>query len=202
MTGNTHPLEKTMSDTITISRKALTSIFRSFIDYYPDPNNPLPPGPWDPVIRKALSQMGWKFRPSPDPWILREYWGDQIALNPQPLPPRLAYITVLAQEVVNSVVNLQDLTETLSGDFQAQIAQVANQRLQLFFDDYCGTPPRKSPFPFPHPREGFIEGFRPLELVIIGTQLESTAATLVNGELQQALSALGTKMIEQGVAQL
>jgi hypothetical protein len=195
-------MEKTMSDTITVSRKALTSILRSFIDYYPNPDNPLPPGPWDPVIRKALSQIGSKYRPSPDPWILREYFGEQVALNPQPLPPRLAYIAVLAQEVVNSIVNLQDLTETLPGDFQAQIAQVANQRLQIFLDDYCGTPPRKSPFPFPHPREGFIEGFHPLELVIIGAQCEAAATTLVNGELQQALSALGTKMIEQGVAQL
>lgn len=191
-----------MNDTITISRKALTSIFRSFIDYYPDPNNPLPPGPWDPVIRKALSQMGWKFRPSPDPWILREYFGDQVALNPQPLPPRFAYITVLAQELVNSIVNLQDLTETLPGDFQVQIAQVANQRLQIFFDDYCGTPPRKSPFPIPYPKNEVMEGFRPIELVVLGTQLEAAATTLTHQDLQQALSGLGTTLTERGIAQL
>lgn len=191
-----------MSDTITLSRKALTSIFRSFIDYYPDPDNPLPPGPWDPVIRKALSQMGWKFRPSPDPWISSKYFGEQVALNPQPLPPRLAYITVLAQEVVNGIVNLQDLTETLPGDFQAQITQVANQRLQIFFDDYCGTPPRKSPFPIPYPKNGVMEGFRPIELVVLGTQLEAAATTLTHLDLQQALSGLGTTLTAQGIAQL
>jgi hypothetical protein len=189
-------MEKTMSDTITLSRKAFSSILSSLIDFYPDPNNPLPPGPWDPVIRRVLHQMqlqsrlvlDGRYRPSPDPWITH----DQL---------RLVYTTALAKEIMNSIATLQDLADTLP-DAQSRVIEVANQRLQVFFDDYCGTPPRKSPFPFPHPREGFIEGFRPLELVIIGTQLESTAATLVNGELQQALSALGTKMIEQGVAQL
>lgn len=191
-----------MSDTITISRKALSSILSSLIDFYPNPDNPLPPGPWDPVIRKALSQIGWKFRPSPDPWISSRYFGNQVALNPQPLPPRLAYTTVLVQEIVNSIVTLQDLAETLPGEFQSQIGQVANQRLQVFFDDYCGTPPRKSPFPFPRPKNEAIEGFSPLELIVLGTQLEAAATTLANGDLQQALSGLGTTLTDQGIAQL
>jgi hypothetical protein len=178
-----------MSDTITISRKALISILRSFIDYYPDPNNPLPSGPWDPVIRKALSQMGWKFRPSPDPWITS-------------FSSRTTYITILIQEIVNSIATLQDLTETLPGDFQAQIAQVANQRLQVFFDDYCGTPPRKSPFPISYLKNEVMEGFRPIELVVLGTQLEAAATTLTHLDLQQALSGLGKTLTAQGIAQL
>lgn len=99
-------------------------------------------------------------------------------------------------------MNLQDLTETLPGDFQAQITQVANQRLQIFFDDYCGTPPRKSPFPIPYPKNGVMEGFRPIELVVLGTQLEAAATTLTHLDLQQALSGLGTTLTAQGIAQL
>ena len=192
-----------MSDSITISRKALVSILSSFIGGYPDPNNPLPPGPWDPVIRRAFNQIRYQLGPQPEPWITRvQNPLIQVALNPQPLPPRLAYTTVLAQEIVNSIANLQDIADTLSADAQARVGEVASQRLQAFLDDYCGTPPRKNPFPVPHPRDGVVEGFNPLELVIIGTQFEAAATTLSNGGLQEALSGLGTKLVEQGISQL
>lgn len=198
------PVEKTMNDTIAIPRTALVSILNSFIGGYPNPEgNPQPPSPWDPLIRKAFNQIRWQLGPRPEPWgtsvanLL-----NQVALNPQPLPPRVAYTTVLAQEMVNSIANLQDIAEMLPEDAQARVGEIANRRLQLFFDDYCGTPPRKSPFPVPHPRDGVVEGFNPLELVIIGTQFEAAATTLSNGGLQEVLSGLGTKLVEQGISQL
>lgn len=192
-----------MSDTITISRTALISILNSFTGSQGPEGDPLPPGPWDPVIRKAFNQIRWQFGPLPDPWITSvSNPFSQVALNPQPLPPRLAYTTVLAQEMVNSIANLQDMAEILPEDAQARVGEIANRRLQLFFDDYCGTPPRKSPFPGPRPRDGAIEGFNPLELVIIGTQFEAAATTLVDGGLQEALSVLGTQLIEQGISQM
>lgn len=193
-----------MSDTITIPRKALISILRSLSGDYPNPEgDPLPPGPLDPVIRKAFNQIRWQFGPRPEPWVNSvSNLLSQVALNPQPLPPRLAYTTVLAQEIVNSVASLQDMADLLPEEAQARVGEIANQRLQVFFDDYCGTPPNKSPFPVPHSRDGVLEGFNPLELVIVGTQFEAAATTLINGGLKEALSTLGTKLTEQGVAQL
>jgi hypothetical protein len=104
--------------------------------------------------------------------------------------------------MVNSIANLQDIAEILPEDAQARMGEIANRRLQIFFDDYCGTPPRKSPFPVPRLRDAVIEGFNPRELVIIGTQFEAAATTLVNGGLQEALSGLGTKLVEQGISQM
>ena len=198
------PIEKTMNDTITIPRTALVSILNSFIGGYPNPEgDPQPPGPWDPVIRRAFNQLRWRFGPHPEPWVTSvANLLNQVALNPQPLPPRLTYTTVLAQEMVNSIANLQDMAEMLPENAKARVGEIANRRLQIFLDDYCGTPPRKSPFPRPHPRDAVIEGFNPLELVIIGTQFEAAATTLSNGELQEALSGLGTKLVEQGISQL
>ena len=191
-----------MSDSITISRKALVSILSPFLGVYPDPNNPLPSSPWDPVIRKAFNQIRYQLGPQPEPWITSVQNSLlEVALNPQPLPPRLAYTTVLGQEIVNSITNLQDIADALP-DSQARVGEIASQRLQAFLDDYCGTPPRKSPFPVPRPGSDVIKGFSPLELVIIGTQFEAAATTLMNEGLQQALSTLGTKLIEQGAAQL
>lgn len=198
------PVEKTMNDTIAIPRTALVSILNSFIGGYPNPEgNPQPPGPWDPVIRKVFNQIRWQLGPHPETWETSvANLLNQVALNPQPLPPRLAYTTVLAQEMISSIANLQDIAEMLPEDAQARVGEVANRRLQIFFDEYCGTPPRKSPFPAPHPRDGVVEGFNPLELVIIGTQFEAAATTLIDGGLQEALSGLGTKLVEQGIAQL
>ena len=193
-----------MSDTITVSRKALASILSSYIGGYPNPEgDPLPPGPWDPVIRGAFNQFVWQLGPLPDPWVVGiQNPVSQVALNPQPLPPRLAYTTLLAQEIINSITNLQSMAEVLPEDAQARIGEIANRKLQLFFDDYCGTPPRKSPFPWPRPSDGVVDGFNPLELMVIGTQLETAATLLSNEELYQALSILGTKLTDHGLAQL
>jgi len=196
-------IEKTMNDTITIPRTAFISILNSFIGGYPNPEGePQPPTPWDPVIRRAFDQVRWQFGPRPEPWVTSaSNLLSQVALNPQPLPPRLTYTTVLAQEIVNSIANLQDIAEILPEDAQARVGDIANRRLEIFFDDYCGTPPRKSPFPRPKSSD-VIEGFNPLELVIIGTQFEVAATTLINGGLQESLSALGAKLVEQGTSQL
>jgi len=187
-----------MSDTITIPRKVLASLISQAIGSYPNPDDSLPPGPLDPYIRKALDRMRWG--PGPQPWIVAgprpEPW---IVAGPQPEPWRFVYTTVLAQEIVSSIINLQDLAGILP---QANVQEVASQRLQVFIDDYCGTSPRKPPFPGPRSLDGVNEGFSPLELVAIGTQFETAASTFADEGLQQALSKAGSQLTEQGIAQM
>jgi hypothetical protein len=48
-----------MNDTITIPRKVLASPISQAIGSYPNPDDPMPPGPLDPYIRKALDRMKW-----------------------------------------------------------------------------------------------------------------------------------------------
>jgi len=56
-----------------ISRQMFVSFVRELFNGYPNPDgDPLPPGPWDPVIRAALKRMAALYR-----------WGDY-----QPKPPR------------------------------------------------------------------------------------------------------------------
>jgi hypothetical protein len=191
-------MEKTMSDTITIPRKVLASLISQVIGGYPNPDDSTPPGPWDPYIRKAIDRIKgphpihWIVAgPVPNPWIVA---------GPGPQPWRLAYTTVLAQEVVSSITNLQDIAGILEGA-QTRVQEVARQRLQVFIDDYCGTPPRKNPFPWPRPRDEINDGFSPLELVVIGTQFE-TAATWANEDLKQAFLAASAQLIDQGIAKM
>ena len=104
-------------DTVTRSKKpqsslrALRSLVSEFISGLPDPDNPQPPGPWDPVIRKALVRLKDRLGPSPDPWRVFGPWPESgragpspdpwqlVALNPQPLPPRMLFAVTLAEEV-------------------------------------------------------------------------------------------------------
>jgi hypothetical protein len=178
-----------MSDTISIPRKALASLISQAAGSYPNPDDSLPPDPLDPYIRKALDRVRWGY---PVPWIVAD-------LGPQPEPWRFVYATVLAQEIVSSIVNLQDLAGILP---QASVQEFASQRLQGFIDDYCGTSPRKPPFPRPRSLDGVNEGFSPLELVAIGTQFETAASTFADEGLRQALSKAGSQLTEQGVAQM
>jgi hypothetical protein len=69
----------------------------------PDPDNPQPPGPWDPIIRAALERMirfgplpdPWHtMGPHPDPWHFRagpvpDPW--QVAFGPHPEPWHLGF---------------------------------------------------------------------------------------------------------------
>src|SRR5882724_8778065 len=87
----------------------------------------MPPEPWDPYIHKALYRM--------------KGFSDLCfsVRGPQPEPWRFVYTTILAQEIVSSIINLQDIGGMLPEVTQARVQEFANQRLQVFIDDYCGT---------------------------------------------------------------
>src|SRR6478735_1663647 len=59
-----------------------------------DDDHPLPPGPWDPVIRAALGSLG--MHAIGDGPLHIDALGGEVALNPQPLPPRQAFLVALA----------------------------------------------------------------------------------------------------------
>ena len=65
-----------------------------------------------------------------------------VALNPQPLPPREAYL-VAAAEMANSVAAL-----AVEADVRGEQSGFVSE----FIDDWCGTPwPKKWPWPWPGP---------------------------------------------------
>jgi hypothetical protein len=74
--------------------------------------------------------------------------GDEVALNPQPLPPRDAFL-IAAAEMAHRVSRL-----AVEADVRGESA---TGFLSEFIDDWCGTRwPRKWPWPWPgpHPGEG------------------------------------------------
>jgi hypothetical protein len=161
----------------------------------PDPDNPQPPGPADPVIRKALSRfedrMGhgvpWiVFGPHPEPW--------RGVFGPQPDPWRLTAILV-AEEVVDHVSRLQDIA-----DIAGQSGSPAQDYMARFVDDIELCPPWRK-WPFPPPKRGETL-FDPVDIVTMGVAFTHLAETVPDERLRGDIQGMGARLMEKGAARL
>jgi hypothetical protein len=207
-----------------------------------DDEHPLPPGPWDPVIRVALEQIDafsprpepWKlagpgvpwrriasvFGPRPEPWKVvfarivakhPEIWdviggGDKfrekVALNPQPLPPRFAFLVAVAQAVINRAELLQEVADATAREDDQQGIIIVGGYTSRFSDDFCGTGFRlKYPFPGPPPH-WFTNDLDGIDLLVIATQFEQASKEMFSPGLRQNLAEVSAKFVEAGVAKM
>jgi hypothetical protein len=90
--------EKTKDESVNINKEKLLSFVRELIgggrSGREDDEHPLPPGPWDPVIRIALKRIS-VFGPQPEPWTV---------FGPEPIPWRI-------KEILGNPVPWKDLIE-------------------------------------------------------------------------------------------
>ena len=211
-----------------------------------DPENPLPPGPWDPVIRIALERIGiggtvfgpfpqpwrvsrphlepWRmaFGPFPEPWRLAfasiaarhpEIWdiigggpglADEVALNPQPLPPRFAFLTALAQSLTDRAEMFQEFADAagIGREGEQQGIIVVGGYLSRFVDDICGNDFRfRWPFPWPRPNWLGAE-VAGIDLVVMAAQFDQAAEEAFNTEIGRALKEGSRKLAEAGLSRM
>lgn len=197
--------QKTSYESLNISGRELVALVRELIggaSGYPDPDNPTPPGPWDPYIRKALIRLGLILAPVPDPWGPvfgpgPQPW-DKVALNPQPLPPKVAFAAFIAQDVIDRVLLVQDLADAMGGAGQGTLS---GGMVSRFIDD-CGNDKLWRKRPFPPPKDEADNRLTALELVVMGAQFEQNAFATVNEQLQQQFRNAGARLTEMGMARL
>jgi len=192
----------------TISQRALLSSIRHLIGDNPDPDNPTPPGPWDPVIRWALPRVLWIFEPNPDPW--RRHWLFEpnpepwvlVGLNPQPLPPRVMFFSAIAQFVIGRALSIQETANAIRGQGERQSTVGGSAYISRFVDDFCGTG-RRVGWPFPPPRpKWFTEDVAGRDLVVTGMQFEKAASQSYGFELKQVFADAGAKLTAVGLSRL
>ncbi len=168
---------------------------------YPDPDNPNPPGPWDPYIRKGLIRLALLGNPVPDPWLPQLGPGPQpwsrVALNPQPLPPKAAFAAFIAQEVIDRATLVQEVADAMGGTGQ----NLSGGMVSRFIDD-CGNDKLWRKRPFPPPKGDADNRLTAVELVVMGAQFAQNAAITANEHLQQEFRNAGARLIEMGVARL
>jgi len=88
-----------------------------------------------------------------------------------------------------SVVTTQEAASAMKNTEAAQqIIATGEIAISQFLDDYCGTPPRLIPWPFPGP---------PPWTSVIASQLVKAAHTLQGGSLQTALIQLSGRVLDR-----
>jgi len=200
-------------------------------DEHPSPPGPWDPV----IRKVAKRVLGphpepWRvvFGPQPEPWrselslkeiLLRviaarnpeafdALGGDpfaKVALNPQPLPPRAAFLAAFAEEVVDRTLLMQEVADAMSqtgnqtGNQQGII--IVGGRLSLLVDELCGSN-FKVKIPIPKPKGDQDELLSGLDLLTVGAVFEQNAATVANEDLRQQLRSGAAKLIETGIARM
>lgn len=214
---------KTQQQSLQISQEKLLAFVRAMIggsSGREDDEHPLPPGPWDPVVRVALERINF-FKPHLEPWkvafasLLARHpeifdaiggghsFGDEVALNPQPLPPRFAFLLSLAQTVISRAELLQEIADATSNEGEQRGIIIVSGYTNRFVDEFCGIGYKlKWPFPGPRPPWWFSKELDGIDLVVIATQFEQTAKQTFSPNLRQTLNDAGAKFLETGLSRL
>ncbi|MDD5578058.1 MAG: hypothetical protein PHY16_02105 [Methylobacter sp.] len=213
--------EPTKDQRLPVNREKLLAFVRAIIGGRgrEDDEHPLPSGPWDPLIRAALERT-YVFGPRPEPWkfafasILARHpeageiigggpgFGEEVALNPQPLPPRYAFLAAVAQTVISRAGLLQDIADATARNGEQQGIIIVGGHISKFVDDWCPTPPRlKWPFPGPRPH-WFTHEFDGIDLLVMATQFEQAAQQTFSPALRQDLANAGAKFVDAGLSKL
>jgi hypothetical protein len=237
--------QRTGQRSLHITEEKLLAFVRSMIGGRggrEDDEHPLPPGPWDPVIRVALEQVSG-FGPRPEPWYTRgqgvpwrsiqavygplpDPWkvvfssifarhpeifdviggghsfGDEVALNPQPLPPRTAFLLSAARTVASRAELFQEMADATRREGEQHGIIIVGGYTRRFSDDWCGTQFRlKWPFPGPRPH-WYTDELHGTDLLVLASQFAQLAKEAFSPDLRQNLADAAAKFAETGLSRM
>jgi hypothetical protein len=198
-----------------LSARALTALVGQLTTGYPNPEGPdEPPGPLDPYIRRALerSVLGagvgtnlWRVIAEKHPEIWDVIGGDpssQIALNPQPLPPRSAFLAAVVQEFAERMADVAQIADLIPRPGGERGIILVMGHVAKFVDDICGNGLRiRWPFPWPAP-SWFSERLSGPDLIVMGTQFQQAAVIAMDRDLGRTFSDAAYALLEAGSARL
>ena len=202
-----------------LSARALTALVNHLTTGYPNPEGPdEPPGPLDPYIRRALerSVVGaglrsgtgshlWRVIAEKHPEIWDVIGGDpssQVALNPQPLPPRSAFLAAVIQEFTERMVEVAQIADLIPRPGGERGLIIVGGHVAQFVDDICGNGMKvRWPFPWPAP-PWFSETLTGADLIVMGTQFQQAAVGAMDRELGRTFSDAAYALLEAGSARL
>ena len=214
---------QTTGETLNISREKLFSLVSQIFggQDFPNPDDPQPPGPWDPYIHRALAGLRDRLErqrlfPHEEAWRTlltlgvfkgREEIFDALIphslaeLNPQPLPPRAKLLVDITRQVIDRALLIQETADALNQTGEQQSIIIVGGKFNKFTDEIDELCPR-IPRHFPKPKGGSSERFSAVELLAAGAVFEQNAATVFDQNLQRELSNAGAKLVEMGIARM
>lgn len=217
---------QTTGETINISREKLSSIVSQLLggaSGKPNPAEPFDPKPWDPIADKVTHRLG---EPHPIPWRSAEFaslrerleifalrnpqiweviggWGEHnfAELNPQPIPPRTAFIDAFTREAIDRVLLMQEIADAMNETGEQRGKVIVSNRLSQLVDYICGTT-IKFKFPIPLPKHDTDDKLSGVELLTAGAVFVQTAKNIAREDLRQEVRDAGAKLIETGISRI
>ena len=128
--------------------------------------------------------------------------GEETALNPQPLPPRYAFLTAVVEAVRTHAELLQEIADATSREGTQQGIIIVGGYTRRFADEWCGNGFRlKWPFPGPPPPwfSGELQG---IDLIVLGAQLDRSSQETFSRDLGQHLAAASAQFVEVGLSKM
>ncbi|MDQ3710682.1 MAG: hypothetical protein M3388_00450 [Acidobacteriota bacterium] len=217
---------QTTGETINISREKLVSIVSQLsggTSGKPDLDES-DPKPWGDIADKIAYRLG---EPRPIPWrsagfaslqkqrleffalLFPEIWdliGDRVRfnsveLNPQPIPPRDAFLDAFTREAIDRVLLTQEIADAMNETGEQQGKIIVGGRLSQLVDYLCGTA-IKLKFPIPRPKHDTDDKLSGIELLTAGAIFEQTAKNIHREDLRQEFRNAGAKLIETGISRM
>jgi len=126
--------------------------------------------------------------------------GEEVSLNPQPLPPRLAFLAAVAHTVINRVELLHDIAHAIASEGERRGIIIVGGYLSRFCDDFCGNgfvlvwpPPEPRPWWFP-------TELTAVDLVAMASQFHQASKDAFSPELGQHLADAAARLAEAGLS--
>lgn len=172
------------------------------------------PGPLDPYMRRALERaaMGagigmnlWGVIAEKHPEVWDVIGGDpggHSALNPQPLPPRSAFLASVVLEFTERMTMVAEIADLIPRPGADRGIIIVGGHVARFVDAVCvnGLYVRW-PLPWPAPR-WFTHTLNGADLIVMGTQFQQSAAIAMDRDLGRTFADAAHALLEAGAARL
>jgi hypothetical protein len=172
------------------------------------------PGPLDPYIRKALERSAllgaegtnlWRVIAEKHPEIWEVIGGDptsRLALNPQPLPPRSAFLASVVAVFAERMTDVGELADLIPRPGGERGIVIVGGHVATFVDELCANGFRmRWPYPWPAP-SWFSDSLGGPDLIVMGTQFQQAAALALDRELGRTFADAAHALLEAGAARL
>jgi len=197
-----------------LSARALTALVSQLTTGHPDPGPEFAPGPLDPYMRRALERTAvgagtngglWRVIAEKHPEIWDVIGGDpqaRVSLNPQPLPPRSAFLASIILEFTERMTLVAEIADLIPRPGGERGIIIVSGHVAKFVDEICinGLHVRW-PLPWPAP-PWFSDTLHGADLIVMGTQFQQTAAMAMDRDLGRTFADAAHALLEAGAARL
>jgi hypothetical protein len=198
-----------------LSARALSALVSQLTTGYSNPEAPDgAPGPLDPYLRRGLERsvigggMGselWRVIAQKHPEVWNVIGGDptaRVTLNPQPLPPRSAFLAAVVLEFTERMSDVAEIADLIPRPGGERGNLIVVGHVAKFVDEICGNGMRiRWPYPWPAPA-WFSDSLNGADLIVMGTQFQQAAAIAMDRELGRTFADAAHALLEAGAARL